>query len=109
MVLMPSAPRMTAAVSPARWQSGRWATNRRAGSQAVGPLLGQATMTGSARIEDLRAEARYARERYDLYRAKMYGLRPTSITRFRELERIHQGADARLRRAQQEHPPDSPG
>ena len=60
-------------------------------------------------MDELRAEARYARERYDLYRAKMYGLRPTSITRFRELERIHQGADARLRRAQQEHPPDSPG
>jgi hypothetical protein len=64
-------------------------------------------MTGSRRLEELRAEARYARERYDLYRAKMYGLRPTSITRFRELERMHQGADARLRRAQQEHPPNS--
>jgi len=60
-------------------------------------------------MEELRAEARYARERYDLYRAKMYGLRPTSIARFRELERIHQGADARLRRAQQEHPPHSQG
>jgi len=60
-------------------------------------------MTGSRRIEELRAEARYARERYDLYRAKMYGLRPTTITRFRELERICHGADARLRRAQEEH------
>jgi hypothetical protein len=64
-------------------------------------------MTDSQRMEELRAEARYARERYDLYRAKMYGLRPTSINRLRELERIHQGADARLRRAQQEHPPNS--
>jgi hypothetical protein len=64
-------------------------------------------MTDARRIEELRAEARYARERYDLYRAKMYGLRPTSIARFRELERMHQGADARLRRAQQEHPPHS--
>jgi hypothetical protein len=62
-------------------------------------------MTGSRRIEELRAEARYARERYDLYRAKMYGLRPTTIGRFRELERISHGADARLRRAQEEHPP----
>ena len=62
-------------------------------------------MPGSARIEDLRAEARYHRERYDLYRAKMYGLRPTTITRLRELERIWHGADARLRRAQEEHPP----
>jgi hypothetical protein len=65
------------------------------------------TVAGEARIEDLRAEARYARERYDLYRAKMYGMRPTTITRLRELERIHQGADARLRRAQQERPPSS--
>ena len=60
-------------------------------------------MTGSRRIEELRAEARYARERFDLYRAKMYGLRPTTIARFRELERICHGADARLRRAQEEH------
>jgi hypothetical protein len=30
-------------------------------------------MADSARIEKLRAEARYHRERYDLYRAKMYG------------------------------------
>ena len=54
------------------------------------------------RIEDLRIEARYRRERYDLYRAKMYGLRPTTAARLRELERAHLGADARLRRAQQE-------
>src|SRR4051812_9596911 len=108
MVLMPSAGRMTAGVSAAsRWQRGRRRTNRRAGSQAVGPLLIQATMTGSARIEDLRAEARYARERYDLYRAKMYGLRPTTISRLRELERIHEGASARLRRAHQKQPPQS--
>jgi len=58
-------------------------------------------MSDSGRIAELRVEARYARERYDLYRAKMYGLRPTTITRFRELERIYQGANARLRRAQQ--------
>ena len=47
-------------------------------------------------------EARYRRERYDLYRAKMYGPRPTTLARLRELERAHQGADDRLRRAQQE-------
>jgi hypothetical protein len=66
-------------------------------------------MTGLARIEDLRAEALYARERYDLYRAKMYGMRPTTIARLRELERMHEGADARLRRAQQQQSPRSPG
>jgi hypothetical protein len=59
-------------------------------------------MAGPAAIEDLRAEARYRRERYDLYRAKMYGPRPTTMARLRELERAHQGAAARLRRVQQE-------
>ena len=56
---------------------------------------------GATSIESLEAEARYARERYALYRAKTYGPRPTSLTRLRELERIHQGADARLERARQ--------
>jgi hypothetical protein len=55
-----------------------------------------------SRAEDLRIEARYHRERYDLYRAKMYGLRPTTLARLRELERAHQGADARLLRAEQD-------
>jgi hypothetical protein len=56
----------------------------------------------NARIEDLEAEARHRRERYDLYRAKMYGLRPTTMARLRELERLCQGAEGRLRRARQE-------
>lgn len=58
-------------------------------------------MAGPARIEELRAEARYRRGRYELYRAKMYGLRATSMARLRELERAHEGAEARLRRAEQ--------
>ena len=70
---------------------------------AVSPSRGS-TVAVDARIDELRAEVRYARERFDLYRAKMYGLRPTTITRLRELERIHQGADARLRLAQQAKP-----
>ena len=61
--------------------------------------------TVDPRLDELRAEVRYARERLDLYRAKMYGLRPTTITRLRELERIHQGAATRLHRAQQARPP----
>jgi hypothetical protein len=65
-------------------------------------------MTGSERIEDLQAEARYRRERYDLYRAKMYGQRPTTMGRLRELKRAHEDAEARLRRAQQERPHPSP-
>ena len=62
-------------------------------------------MSDSRHIEELLAEARYARQRYDLYKAKMYGLRPTTLTRLRELERMREGADARLRRAHEEHPP----
>jgi len=58
-------------------------------------------MDGSPTVESLEAEARYARERYDLYRAKTYGPRPTSLARLRELERIHQGAEARLARARE--------
>ncbi len=54
------------------------------------------------RIVELRAEARYHRERYDLYKAKAYGPRPTSGARLRELERARQGADARLRRTLRE-------
>jgi hypothetical protein len=52
--------------------------------------------TGGERELDLRAQARHARERYDLYRAKAYGLRPTSPTRLRELERECLQAEARL-------------
>ena len=62
-------------------------------------------MADPPRIEDLLADARHQRHRYDLYRAKMYGPRPTTMTRLRELERAYQGAEARLRRAQQERAP----
>ena len=58
-------------------------------------------MAESPRLEDLQAEVRYARERYDLYKAKMYGPRPTSETRRRELERALKGAEANLRRAEE--------
>ena len=36
-------------------------------------------------LDDLRVQARYARERYDLYKAKTYGPRLTSPARMREL------------------------
>ena len=50
-------------------------------------------------IEELEAEARYARERYALYKAKSYGPRPTSTRRLLELQRMSEGAEGRLRRA----------
>jgi len=58
-------------------------------------------MANSVRIEELRAEARYHRERLDLYRAKVYGPRPTTTSRLRELERAQRAAEARLSRAEQ--------
>jgi hypothetical protein len=52
-------------------------------------------------MEQRLADARYARERYDLYRARVYGgVRPTSLERLRELERVCERAEARLRHAQ---------
>jgi hypothetical protein len=53
-------------------------------------------------VRQLLAEARYARERHELYKAKVYGPRPTSLARLRELERISEQAESRLRRAQRD-------
>ncbi len=51
-------------------------------------------------LEALSEEARYHRERLDLYRAKLYGGRAISQLRLRELERAADGAASRLRHAQ---------
>jgi hypothetical protein len=53
----------------------------------------------SDRVEQLRAEARYRRERLDLYRAKVYGPRLTSPARLAELERDYELAAERLKAA----------
>jgi len=59
-------------------------------------------MTSRARREDLRAEARYRRERLELYRAKTYAGRPTSPAHLRDHERAYAGAKARLPWAEHE-------
>jgi hypothetical protein len=59
------------------------------------------------RLVDLEAEARYARERYQLYRAKAYGPRLTSSGRLRELERQSKLADRLLARAKASQRPPS--
>jgi hypothetical protein len=59
-------------------------------------------MTTLHRLDELRVDARYHRERRDLYRAKMHGPRPTSPGRMRELERAFALSDSRLRRAEDE-------
>ncbi len=51
-------------------------------------------------LDDLRAQAQHARQRYQLYKAKSYGLRPTNPARLRELERACEQAEARLRAAE---------
>jgi hypothetical protein len=48
-------------------------------------------------LEALRDEARYRRERLDLYRAKTYAGRADNASRLRELQRASDGAEARLR------------
>jgi hypothetical protein len=55
--------------------------------------------TRDNRLEQLEAEARHARELYDLYKAKTYGPKPTSAGRLRALERACSYAEARLGRA----------
>ena len=56
-------------------------------------------MAVPASIAILEAEARFHGERLALYRARRYGSRPTSETRFRELTRASRRADEYLRRA----------
>jgi hypothetical protein len=53
-------------------------------------------------LERLRDEARYRRERLDLYRARLYGGRAISQAKLRDLQRASNGASARLRRAEAE-------
>jgi hypothetical protein len=47
----------------------------------------------------LQAEARHARERYQLYKARTFGPRPTDPGRLHELEHTCLLAESRLRRA----------
>jgi hypothetical protein len=54
--------------------------------------------SAGASLDLLEAEARYARERYELYKAKAYGSRPTSPGRLRALERRSTLAKRRLDR-----------
>jgi len=51
-------------------------------------------------LNDLREKAKYARERYRLYKAKAYGQRPTSPARLCELQRAYEQSEQRLRFAE---------
>lgn len=54
------------------------------------------------RLEQLAAEARYHRQRLDLYRARLYGGRAVTVARLEEFQRASDGAAARLRRTGEE-------
>ena len=54
------------------------------------------------RLDQLRAEARYHRQRADLYRARLHGGRAVNLARLEELQRASDTAAERLRRAEVE-------
>lgn len=55
-----------------------------------------------ARLEGLEAEARYRRERLEIYRAKAYGTGLVTDAGLRLREREYESAERRLREAQSE-------
>lgn len=57
-------------------------------------------MTDTPLLAEAKAAARYHRERLQLYRARGYRGKGTTITRLRELEMACQAADERVRRLQ---------
>jgi hypothetical protein len=69
--------------------------------QRGSPFVPVNVMTTDAnRIARLRMDARYHRERRDLYRAKVYGRHATTPERLRELERTYDRAAESLRAAE---------
>ena len=54
------------------------------------------------RLDQLRAEARYNRQRADLYRARLSGGRAVNLARLEELQRASDRAAERLRQAEVE-------
>ena len=64
--------------------------------------------SGAARVDEahelefLRADARYRRERRDLYRARLYAGRAATRTRLAELDRLYEFAAARLSQKERE-------
>jgi hypothetical protein len=51
-------------------------------------------------LTDLREEARYRRERLELYKARLYAGRARGLNKLRELQRASDGAAARVHRAE---------
>jgi hypothetical protein len=57
------------------------------------------TDANALRLDQLRAEARYHRQRADLYRARLYGGRAVNRARLEELQRASDRAAERLSQA----------
>ena len=74
------------------------------------PTPPRAKPTGgqALRLAELEAEARYASDRYRLYRARVHGPRMTSPARLRALERTSMRTQARLDRARAEQAAPAP-
>ena len=53
----------------------------------------------SVRLDQLRAEADYHRQRLDLYRARIYSGRAANMERLKEFQRASDDAAARVERA----------
>ena len=62
------------------------------------------TDSRARRVDQLRAEARYHRQRLDLYRARMYGGRAVNLARLQEFQRTSDTAAERLRQAIEDSP-----
>ena len=75
-------------------------TATRQGPEGRRPWSGLSS-AADAWIAELEREARYRRERYQLYLAKTHGRRPTSRDRLGKLKQASELAESRLRRARQ--------
>ena len=64
-------------------------------------------MSTASRLAELEAAARYAGDRYRLYRARMYGGRAADPGRLRELEREAALAKRLLAQFKADHPDDT--
>jgi hypothetical protein len=60
------------------------------------------------RLDQLRTEANYHRQRLDLYRARLYGGRAVNLARLEELQRASDRAAERLSQVEEEAEPDGP-
>jgi hypothetical protein len=63
------------------------------------------TIRDTDRLDELREEARYRRERLALYKARLYGGQVLRASKLRELQRASDGAEARVRRAEDARKP----